>query len=57
MSDDVSFLTRIMRESIELRARVALEKQEDKEEDWVKPFQVTLGGVKYGNMDLYCMLQ
>jgi hypothetical protein len=29
-----------MRESIELRARVALEKQEDKEEDWVKPFQV-----------------
>lgn len=40
LSDDVSFLTRVMRESMELRARVALEKQEEKEEDWLKPFQM-----------------
>lgn len=39
LSDDVTFLTRIMRESMELRARVALEKKEEKDEDWLTPFQ------------------
>lgn len=40
LSDEVSFLTRIMRESMEVRARVALENQEEKDGDWERPFQV-----------------
>lgn len=40
LSDDVSFLTRVMRESMELRARVALERQEEKDGNWLDSFQV-----------------
>ncbi|KAH7426964.1 hypothetical protein KP509_10G024200 [Ceratopteris richardii] len=40
LSDDVSFLTRVMRESLELRARVALEKQEEKDGAWLSTFQM-----------------
>ncbi|MCO5608426.1 hypothetical protein L7F22_062636 [Adiantum nelumboides] len=39
LSDDVSFLTRVMRESLELRARVALERQEEKDGAWLNSFQ------------------
>lgn len=39
LSDDVSFLTRVMRESLELRARVALERQEEKDGTWLNSFQ------------------
>lgn len=38
LSDDVSFLTRVMRESLELRARAALERL-DGEGDWLNSFQ------------------
>lgn len=40
LSDDVSFLTRIMRESLELRARVALERQEERDGAWLSSFQM-----------------
>ncbi|MCO5612748.1 hypothetical protein L7F22_067017 [Adiantum nelumboides] len=40
LSDDVSFLTRVMRESLELRARVALERQEEKDGAWLNSFQM-----------------
>eukprot|EP00250_Pteridium_aquilinum_P020013 c24667_g1_i1 orf=705-3422(-) len=40
LSDDVSFLTRVMRESLELRARVAIERQEEKDGAWLNSFQM-----------------
>ena len=40
MSDDVRFLRRMMRESMELRAHEAIDKKENKETDWLVPFQV-----------------
>lgn len=40
MSDDVRFLRRMMRESMELRAQETVEKKENKETDWLVPFQV-----------------
>lgn len=40
MSDDVRFLRRMMRESMELRAQETVEKKEHKETDWLVPFQV-----------------
>ncbi|XP_024364443.1 K(+) efflux antiporter 3, chloroplastic isoform X1 [Physcomitrium patens] len=39
MSDDVRFLRRMMRESMELRAQETVEKKEHKETDWLVPFQ------------------
>lgn len=39
MSDDVRFLRRMMRESMELRAQETVEKKENKETDWLVPFQ------------------
>lgn len=40
-SDDVSFLRRLMRESMELRAQEALEKKGNVENDYVVRFQVS----------------
>lgn len=41
MSDDVRFLRRMMRESIELRAQETMEKKGSKDTDWLAPFQVS----------------
>ena len=41
MSDDVRFLRRMMRESMELRAQETMERRESKESDWLVFFQVS----------------
>lgn len=40
MSDDVRFLRRMMRESMELRAQETIEKKENRDTDWLVSFQV-----------------
>jgi len=40
MSDDVRFLRRMMRESMELRAQETVDRKESKEIDWLVTFQV-----------------
>ncbi|KAH9300563.1 hypothetical protein KI387_012146, partial [Taxus chinensis] len=39
MSDDVSFLSRLMRESMELQAQEAFERKDEKERAVMKPLQ------------------
>jgi hypothetical protein len=40
MSDDVNFLSQLVRDSMELQAQEALNKTEDRELDVMKPLQV-----------------
>jgi hypothetical protein len=40
MSDDVTFLSQLMRESMEVKAQEALERKDEKEPEIMKPFQV-----------------
>jgi hypothetical protein len=42
MSDDVSFLSKLVRDSMELQAQAALNSDEDQEFDVMKPLQVNL---------------
>jgi hypothetical protein len=42
MSDDVSFLSKLVRDSMELQAQEALNSDEDQEFDVMKPLQVNL---------------
>ena len=43
MSDDVRFLRRMMRESMELRAKETVEKKEKRDQtDWLVTFQVQI---------------
>lgn len=45
MSDDVNFLSQLVRNSMELQAQEAIDKTDDQEYDVVKPLQVsTLNG-------------
>lgn len=40
MSDDVTFLSKLVRDSMEIQAQEALERVEDRESDVMKPLQV-----------------
>lgn len=45
MSNDVSFLRQMMRESMELRAQQTLDKKVAKDSDWLVAFQVNEEGL------------
>ena len=42
MSDDVNFLSQLVRDSMELQAQEAISKTDDQEYDVVKPLQVSI---------------
>jgi len=51
MSDDVNFLSQLVRESMELQAQEALSKNDAREFDITKPFQVNT--YRLGNLTIW----
>lgn len=49
MSDDVSFLSQLVRDSMELQAQEALSKTDSREFNIMKPLQVPIHEVKFNN--------
>lgn len=50
MSDDVNFISQLVRDSMELQAQEALSKTEDRELDIMKPLQVLTFDLKSNNL-------
>ena len=50
MSDDVSFLSQLVRDSMELQAQESLNKSDDRETEIMKPLQVFTRIVTFRNL-------